>query len=223
MRFTFAILLSAIAQTIVSALPIADVQRDLVARDEFDGDLLQRDDRYQVALHRAKVGTEDEHWSLQFHPHPDNTKDKKYHEMHALSNPAEKGVLKTEWTPGKKDFDHAFAARPGSQHHVIGEFANQAKAMDAVRSINKNVALDKPFPGQNCVDCTRMAVDHMVGKKLIKDDSRVAEFHKIHEENKDAVRTTTGTDAKKAAAGVVVPKKEEKSGKKAGGKKAGGR
>ena len=34
MRFTFAILLSAIAQTIVSALPIADVQRDLVARGQ---------------------------------------------------------------------------------------------------------------------------------------------------------------------------------------------
>ena len=32
MRFAFAILLSAIAQTVVSALPIADVQRDLVIR-----------------------------------------------------------------------------------------------------------------------------------------------------------------------------------------------
>jgi hypothetical protein len=226
MRFTFALLLSAIA--IVSALPIAEVQRDLDARDEFDVDLFERnpDTRYQAALHRANIGTEDEHWSLQFHPHPENTEDKKWHEVHALSKPGQNGVLQTEWTPGKKDFVHGYAGKPGTtaHHHVIGEFANQAKAIEASKSVSKNVHMEGQFPGHNCVDCTKEAVDHLVNKKHIKDDDKVKEFHKIVQENKETVRKTTGTDAKKALAGVPAPKEEKKedaSKSKGKGKKSG--
>jgi len=229
MRFTFAILLSAIAQTIVSALPIADVQHDLVARDEFDvtpihreydGDLLKRDDHhgYQVALHRSQPGTVDEHWSLQFHPHPENTKDQDWHEIHAVSNAQNKGVLPTS-SEAKKFFKHGFKGKFGSDlHHVIGEFDNYQKAQEAFLSINKDVNLEEQFPKQNCVDCTKMAVDHMVQKKFIKDDDNVKGFHEIHEKYKDIVRQTTGTPAKMKAAGV--PKKPEEAGGSSSSKKS---
>jgi len=213
MRFTFALLLSAIAQTVVSALPIGDIQDDLSARDEFDvapirreyeGDLFTRASKpYQVALHRSDIGSEKEHWALHVHPTGDGVKNNQWHVMHAVSDKGGKpsGVLYTE-KQDRDGYKHPTTTKATSQHHVIGEFKSHADAERAMTSL-QNIHLKDAYPKQNCVDWTKHAVDHMAANGHMTSHSNgVAEFNKIHSANKDAVRAKTGTAANKKAAGV---------------------
>jgi len=213
MRFTFAILLSAVAQTIVSALPISDVQSDIDARDEFDVAPIRREydapifkrvsKPYQVALHRSDIGSSSEHWALHIHPTGEGVKDNKWHIMHAVSDKANKdpkGALAVE-QKNEKGYTHGRPVKPTSQHHVIGEFKSHADAERAMESFH-NVKLHQPYPKENCVDWTKKAVDHMVSNNLMTSHSNgVQGFHNIHDTNKDTVRATTATKANKKEAG----------------------
>jgi len=212
MQFTFAILLSAIAQTMVSALPISDMQGDIYARDEFDVAPIRRaydsaifkrvSKPYQVALHRSDIGSEKEHWALHIHPTGDGVKNNQWHVMHAVSDKTNtpKGALHTE-QKDKEGYTHGRPLKDDSQHHVIGEFKSHADAERAMKSLH-DVKLHEAYPQQNCVDWTKHAVDHMVEHGHMTSHSNgVAGFNAIHAANKDTVRTNTGTAANKKAAG----------------------
>jgi len=220
MCFIFAILLCAITQTLVSALPISDVQGEIDARDEFDVAPLRRalyDDAqifkrarppkpYKFALHRTNVGKPNEHWALHFHPAaradatgaPNTYK----HIVHATSDPREKGFLQTV-EQGAHDYIHG-QQEHRSIHHVIGEFSSHGDAKRAIKAI-KGINLDEKFPTANCADWTKEAVKHMVDHKLMTAHSNgVDTFNQMYDINKDTVRRATGNQRNKIKAGLQV-------------------
>jgi hypothetical protein len=201
MRFATAVnvILLGVA-TVVSALPIAQFTSslDLESRDdydapdmferEFDEPSLYRRIEYHVALHKSKVGTEDEHWAM--HIHPQNShKTAAWHIVDAASEKGKGGVLQTDhqkMTGYDKD-------RQGQHHMILGSFGNAAAAHAAAESI-KGIHCSQPYPGQNCVDWTKNAVAKLHSEGHISNDKK-AEFDAHYAKHAETVRAKTGTAA----------------------------
>jgi len=151
---------------------------------------------YHVALHRSKVGTEDEHWSVRFHPQEKSQKDV-WHVVHAVSNNKDgKGVLETEHIEngGKDDKKHGPGYDPAhhnEHHHILGSYKDHKSAKAAAHSLTQ-FKCQKQYPADNCVDWTKKAIDHLHAKKQIDDDKH-KHFTEIFEANKDTVRKNTNT------------------------------
>jgi len=214
MRFSTAInvFLLGVA-TVVSALPIAQPTSslDLESRDdfdvpdmferEFDEPTLYRRTQYHVALHRSDVGTAKEHWQMHFHPQNDH-KSANWHVAHAVSNKEKAGVLETEIkTKGGKNkgYETGRQNSPGHSHMILGSFPNAAKAKEAADSLH-GVHCHQTFPGENCVDWTKKAVEHLHTAGHI-DATHKAAFMAHYDAHASTVRTNTNTKANRDAAG----------------------
>jgi hypothetical protein len=210
MRFSVAALLLGVS-TVVSALPIAysTSSLELEGRESVDvSDMFERGfdepatvvmyprTKYQVALHRSKVNTPDEHWAVQFHPQ-NKAKTAVWHVVHATSNNVNgKGVLETEHLihGTKDDIKHGQGYDPalqGPNHHILGNFRDHESAKAAVEKIKQFKCTD-PYPGHNCVDFTKQAIDHLHAEKHIGDTEH-EHFTKLYNDHKDTVRENTNT------------------------------
>jgi hypothetical protein len=151
---------------------------------------------YHVALHRSKVGTVDEHWSVRFHPQEKSQKDV-WHVVHAVSNNKDgKGVLETEHlVHGQKDDKKHGAgydpAHHNEHHHILGSYKDHESAAAAAHSLTQ-FKCKKQYADHNCVDWTKQAIDHLHAEKHIDDDKH-KHFTELYEANKDAVREKTNT------------------------------
>jgi len=200
------------AATVVSALPITQPTSslELESRDDLDfPDMFERDfDEpalyrrvYHVALHKSDVGSEHEHWQMQFHPQ--NKDDHaQWHRVHAVSGDAKnRGVLETEHgVKGgpNKGYDPAKQHANGDHHMILGSFHTHDDARRAAESL-KGIKCDGKFPGQNCVDWTKKAVD-----KLHTDGHISAAHHQAftnhYNTHAEAVRAKTNTHDNRSAA-----------------------
>jgi len=197
--------------TVVSALPISQSSSlDLESRDDFDfPDMFERDfDEpslyrrvYKVALHKSDVGTAHEHWQMQFHPeHKDDHAT--WHRVHAVSGDAKnRGVLETEHTVKggpNKGYDPAKQHADGHHHMILGTFADHHAAKTAAESL-KGIKCDGKFPGHNCVDWTKHAVDklHADGHINAADHHAFTTHYNTHAET---VRSNTNTHENRSAA-----------------------
>jgi len=206
MRFATAVnvLLLGVA-TVVSALPIAQFtsSQELESRDdydvrdmferEFDEPALYRRIQYHVALHKSKVGTEDEHWAMHIHPQNSHAT-AKWHIVDAVSEKGKGGVLQADHQE-KTGYDKT---KQGDHHMILGSFPNAAAAHAAAESI-KGIKCGGQFPAHNCVDWTKSAVAKLHEDKHIPDDKK-AEFDAHYAEHAPGVRTKTGTPANIAKA-----------------------
>jgi len=212
MRFSVAALLLGVS-TVVSALPIAHSvsSLDLEGRDGFDvSDMFERDFddpatvvlyprvKYQVALHRSKVGTEDEHWSVRFHP-KEKTDLARWDIVHAVSDKKDgKGVLVTEHDErgGKHDTKYGPGYDPSkhdANHHILGDIKDRKTAKKLAKSLTKKFKCKQAFPDDNCVDWTKQAIDHLHDKKHISDEKH-EHFTKLFNDHQAAVRDKTNTE-----------------------------
>jgi len=223
MRFSTAVnVLFLGVATVVSALPIAqsisslelesrddyDVLPDMFERD-FDEPTLYRRTKYDVALHRSKMGTEKEHWSMQFHPQTSHAT-ATWHNVDALSAKTHNGVLVTDHQikgghekvidgvthPG--GYNANLQTGPGRHHMVLGSFDNAKDAKKAAESL-KGIHCTKPYPEHNCVDWTKHAVEKLHADGHINADAK-NRFTAHYDAHQAAVRTTTGTAANKEKA-----------------------
>jgi hypothetical protein len=215
MRFSTAVnvLLLGVA-TVVSALPIAQSTSslELESRDDYDElDMFERDfdeptlyrrTEYHVALHQSGMGTEKEHWQMQFHPQSTHAS-ATWHAVHAVSGGAGAGgVLETEHRQmGGKDkgYDASRQTGTGRNHMVLGSFKTAGDAKKAAESL-KGIKCTSSFPGQNCVDWTKHAVDKLHADGHIS-EAKKNEFTAHYNKHEATVRKTTGTAANKKAAG----------------------
>jgi len=198
--------------TVVSALPFTQPTSslELENRDDFDfPDMFKRDfDEpslyrrvYHVALHKSDVGSEHEHWQMQFHPH-DKDDHAEWHRVHAVSGgPENHGVLETEHTVKGglgRGYDPAKQIKDGHSHMILGSFNSHDDAKKAAKSI-KGIKCDSKFPEQNCVDWTKKAVDklHADGHINAADHQKFMTHYDAHAEK---VRKATSTAENKAAA-----------------------
>jgi len=198
--------------TAVSALPITQPASslELESRDDFDfPDMFERDfDEpslyrrvYHVALHKSDVGKPNEHWQMQFHPeHKDDHA--QWHRVHAVSGDAKnRGVLETEHTVKggpNKGYDPAKQTHNGDHHMILGSFHSHDDAKKAAESL-AHIKCDSKFPGQNCVDWTKHAVDklHADGHINAADHQK---FTAHYNEHAETVRKNTSTPENRAAA-----------------------
>jgi len=214
MRFSTAVnVLLLGVTTVVFALPITQFTSslELESRDDFDSmDVFERDfdepalyrrTKYHVALHQSDVGSSHEHWQMQFHPQ-NKVDSAQWHRVHAVSGgPENHGVLETEHSvkggPGK-GYDPAKQHADGHSHMILGSFNSHGDAKKAAESL-KGIKCDSKFPGQNCVDWTKHAVDklHADGHINAADHQKFTNHYNTHAEN---VRKATSTTENKAAA-----------------------
>jgi len=219
MRFSTAVnvLMLGVA-TVVSALPIAQFTSslELESRDDFDVPyMFERDSdfnqpslyrrtNYHVALHKSAVGTASEHWAIHVHPH-DSHASASWHKVHAVSDKAGgTGVLYTEHKPmgGKnKGYDAGRQTLPGHEHMILGSNIKSAAEAKAVAESLKGIHCEHPFPGQNCVDWTKHAVEKLHTDGHI-DTAHKNAFMDHYNTHAETVRTNTGTPGNKEAAGV---------------------
>ena len=135
------------------------------------------------------------------HFHPQEThKSATWHTVHAVSGGADAhGVLQTEQIQmGGKGVGYD-KSRQGPHHMILGSFDNAPAAKAAVDKL-KGIHCTGTFPGQNCVDWTKMAVNKLHADGHISDDKK-AEFMAHYDHHAPTVRGNTGTAANKAAAG----------------------
>jgi len=217
MRFSTAVnfLVLGVA-TVVSALPIAQFTSsvELESRDDFDAphmferdsyepSLYRRTD-YHIALHQSAVGTPKEHWAIHVHPQSSHAS-ASWHKVHAVSDKQSgTGVLYTEHKPmGGKDkgYDAGRQTLEGHQHMILGSNIKSAGDAKKVAESLKGLHCTNPFPGENCVDWTKQAVEKLHADGHI-DTAHKDAFMTHYNTHAPTVRTTTGTAANKAAAGV---------------------
>jgi len=212
MRFSTAVnvLLLGVA-TVVSALPISQSASlvDIESRDDFEvPDMIERDfdepalyrrTKYHVALHQSAPGTANEHWAMHFHPQ-ETHKSATWHTVHAVSGGANAhGILETEHIQKGGQGVGYDKSRQGNHHMVLGSFESASHAKAAMESL-KGIHCKAAFPGENCVDWTKKAVDHLHANGHI-DAAHHTQFTNHYNTHAANVRTTTGTAANKAAAG----------------------
>jgi len=155
---------------------------------------------YHVALHRSRVGTKDEHWSVRFHPQDKSQKDP-WHVVHAASNNENgKGVLETEHLVygTKDDKKHGPGYDPAhhnEHHHILGNYKDHESAAAAAKSLT-HFKCEKQYPDHNCVDWTKQAIDHLHAEKHIGDDKH-QHFTELYEAHEAEVRKKTNTDDNK--------------------------
>ena len=114
-----------------------------------------------------------------------------------------KGVLKTTHSIMGENGIGYDPALQGSHHLILGSLkANDAK--EAAKSL-EDIKCTGMFPAQNCVDWTRIAVDHLHQQKHIS-DSNHAHFMDIYNTHQGEVRKRTDTAVTRE--GVGVPKND---------------
>jgi len=156
---------------------------------------------YDVALHRSDVGTEDEHWSVRFHPQEKSQKDV-WHVVHAVSNNEDgKGVLETEHLvhgqkDDKKDGPGYDPAHHNEHHHILGSYKDHESAAAAAHSLLQ-FKCTKPYPDHNCVDWTKQAIDHLYAEKHINDEKHT-HFTTLYNDHEKDVRENTAVHKKSA-------------------------
>jgi len=218
MRFSVAVnvLLLCVA-TIVSALPIAHSTSslELEGRDDFEvSDMFERDfdeaatvalyrrtkkTDWQIALHRHNPGTEKEHWALHIHPAGAGKNSGKWHVVDARipeKAPSNSKLItvhdkKANYDPGLQK-----GKKGNHEHHILGKFHGNDNQAKILAESLKALQLTKEYPKENCVDWTKMAVNHLHAEQHITDEGHKL-FTDIHDEHHEAVRKAT---AKKATA-----------------------
>ena len=147
------------------------------------------------------MGQHNEHWQLHFHPQnkDDNAH---WHRVHAVSSEAKhRGVLQTDHNekggPGH-GYDPARQSDPGHHHMILGNFNNHDDAKKAAESL-KGVSCTSKFPGQNCVDWTKHAVEKLHTEGHIS-EAHKDEFMAHYEKHAKNVREKTDTPKNRRAA-----------------------
>ena len=145
------------------------------------------------------MGTDKEHWEMQFHPQASHAS-ATWHSVHAVSGgEGAHGVLETEHRQrggAGKGYD---ASRQGNHHMILGSFNNVGDVKKAAESI-KHLKCHNQFPGENCVDWTKKAVEKLHADKHIS-DAHKDHFMTHYNTHQADVRKNTATAANKAAAG----------------------
>ena len=138
---------------------------------------------------------------MQFHP---EHKDDHAHwdRVHAVSGDAKnRGHLEVEHTPKggpNRGYDPAKQHEDGHHHMILGSFNNHADAHRAAQSLT-GLKCDGKFPGHNCVDWTKKAVEklHADGHIDAAHKDHFMAHYNAHAEN---VRAKTNTHENRAAA-----------------------
>ena len=138
------------------------------------------------------------------HFHPQKTDESAtWRIVHAVSGGKEShGVLETELQvkgdpeDKVKGYD---ASRQGDHHLILGKFNNVGEAAKAAESL-EGLKCTKHFPGENCVDWTKQAVQHLHANKHISKESH-DQFMTIYDAHQADVRAKTNTADNKHAAG----------------------
>ena len=138
---------------------------------------------------------------MQFHPQ-NKVDSAQWHRVHAVSGgPENHGILETEHTvkggPGK-GYDPAKQKQDGHHHMILGSFNSHGDAKKAAESL-KGIKCTSTFPGQNCVDWTKHAVEKLHTDGHISADHKKA-FMDHYNTHAETVRKTTSTAENKAAA-----------------------
>jgi hypothetical protein len=191
---------------VVSALPITQFtsSAELESRDDFDvphmferdfyePSLYRRVD-YHVALHKSDVNSEKEHWAIHVHPQSTHAS-ASWHKVHAVSDKTTgTGVLYTEHKPmgGKgKGYDTARQTPQGHEHMILGSNIKSAGDAKKIAESLKGLHCEHPFPGENCVDWTKKAVEKLHADGHI-DTAHKDQFMEHYNTHEATVRTNTG-------------------------------
>ena len=136
---------------------------------------------------------------MHFHPEKSHAS-ATWHTVHAVSGGKDAhGVLETEHIQ-KGGQGHGYdASRQGAHHHILGSFNSAGDAKAAAESL-KGLKCKSHFPGENCVDWTKQAVQHLHANGHISKEKH-DHFMAHYDAHQAAVRAKTDTAHNRHEAG----------------------